>query len=37
VLEKHGSTTAAVVGGCPRTMVEGGAAAPRVVYRSCGT
>jgi hypothetical protein len=36
VLEE-GDCTAAVVGGCPRTVAEVGAVVPRVVYRSCGT
>jgi hypothetical protein len=37
MLEDHGCTTIAAAGDCPRTMVEGGMAVPRVVYRSCGT
>jgi hypothetical protein len=36
VLAEHGCTTAAA-GGCPRTVVEGGAAAPWAGCRSCGT
>jgi hypothetical protein len=38
VLVERGCTAAATtVGDCPKTVTEGGAAVPRVGFRSCGT